>query len=772
MKNQRKKIFPLAPRKVAVSSLFFGLAFSLFLLIFHDFFFSPRVFYERDMTLVEIPTRKLCTQLLREGNFALWTDAHGNGQPFMANPKNAVFYPTTWLYLLFPFFTAFKFHYFIHVIICWLGLYFLSQSYGLSRKASFFGASLFIFSGIYLSSFEFYNHIAALAWMPWVLFCLNKNLSLNLKKVILISPLWALMILAGTPEVMIITLILALSQSFFYEYEWKRRVGACFLSLFIACCLAAVQILPSLEMLAQTDRQEQARTWPLELIQLVNVGFPNFLGNDRQPGHNDFWGGHLFDRNYPLYYSLYTGFGALILAALALKKKLDRKRKAILWTALLFFLIACGRYSPLFFLYRLMPVVSSIRYPVKYLLGSSFSLSILAAMGYQTMEESREKKTRSELCLLLIAAGLGGLYWALKGKIISTLNLLFLVEKESSLHELGRSIETGMLFLSLYAVLFYIRAKGKIFSRAILTIILVLSILDPAFHNRHVNPTVHLSFFEKPKLIESLEGSKIIYRDDYFSPFSKKHNFDNLHLLRYLYQSLYPYSALGEGVRYILNKDFYASYSREYKSLMKLIQALSEEEKFKILEYLGCSHTISETRIFPHREATEWKINEYSFWLQPVSKKIPSVFPVFQTIAAGSIKERMKIFLDSEFDPYRQAVLSKRINLGAETGGEEKVIIKPRKESQSCASYSIETTADVLLVIPGNYARGWKARIDGKKAEVLEVNIFSKGVLVPSGRHEVEIKYLPATFVAGASLSLIAFFLVLVFLAISSRPKK
>jgi len=97
---------------------FFALFIALFLLVFREFFFTNRVFYERDSTVVEIPVKKLTVQLLKEGNFALWTDAHGNGQPFMANPKNAVFYPTTWLYFFLSLFTAFKLHYRVARPVC------------------------------------------------------------------------------------------------------------------------------------------------------------------------------------------------------------------------------------------------------------------------------------------------------------------------------------------------------------------------------------------------------------------------------------------------------------------------------------------------------------------------------------------------------------------------------------------------------------------------------------------------------------------------------
>src|SRR4030065_1400622 len=89
---------------------FFALFVALFLLVFREFFFTNRVFFERDTTVVEAPVKKLTVQLLKEGNFALWTDAHGNGQPVLAPPKNAVFYPTTLLHLILPVFTVLTLH--------------------------------------------------------------------------------------------------------------------------------------------------------------------------------------------------------------------------------------------------------------------------------------------------------------------------------------------------------------------------------------------------------------------------------------------------------------------------------------------------------------------------------------------------------------------------------------------------------------------------------------------------------------------------------------
>jgi hypothetical protein len=167
--------------------IFFLIFLFIFLFLFKNFFFANNTIYNRDTTLVEIPTRKLCTELYQEEGIPLWTDAYGNGQPFFANPKHAVFYPSTLLYLFFSFFTAFKLHYLIHVIIGWLGIYYFSKSFSLSQMASFLSATAFVLSGMFLSSFEFYNHVAALCWMPWILFLLNRPIRKFYKKIVVLS---------------------------------------------------------------------------------------------------------------------------------------------------------------------------------------------------------------------------------------------------------------------------------------------------------------------------------------------------------------------------------------------------------------------------------------------------------------------------------------------------------------------------------------------------------------------------------------------------------
>ena len=95
-----------------------------------------------------------------------------------------------------------------------------------------------------------------------------------------------------------------------------------------------------------------------------------------------------------------------------------------------FFLLACGRYSPFFFLYRFVPLLSSIRYPVKFFLGSVFCLSILAALGFDEVTEAR-KPGRRAVFSLAVCAGIGlSIFLLFKRPMIDILNKLFIIDKD------------------------------------------------------------------------------------------------------------------------------------------------------------------------------------------------------------------------------------------------------------------------------------------------------------------------------------------------------
>jgi hypothetical protein len=766
-KNQRLRKSPVFDTKWAVQAerraaapfgkadlFYLALFLFAFLAVFRDFFLAGRMIFERDTTVVEVPARKLTLSLLREGNLALWTDAYGNGQPFLANPKNAVLYPATWLYLVLPLFTAFRLYYLLHVVLGWLGLYVLCKSYGLTRKAAFLGASLFVFGGMYLSSFEFYNHIAALAWMPWILFLLNRESGPRRPRMFLAAVLWALLILTGSPEILLMTVFLAAAQSFLRPGEWKKRLTAALVPFLLACLLTAVQLAPSFEMLGQTEREIQSVEWPLELLQLPDMALPGVLGNDRQPGHHDFWGWHLFDKHVPLYYSLYMGFGALLLFALGARRPWDRRKKVLLVSSAVFFLLACGRYSPFFFLYRFTPFLSSIRYPVKFFLGSVFCLSLLAAMGFDEATGARPPRKKSVRALAAASGAALLLFLVFKERVVSTINALLIIEKETSLSELAGSIAAGLVFLAAYAAIFFLLSTTRGRAGAIGAVLIVLAVLDPAYHNRWINPTVPESFFGRPPIMDMLKPPLTVYRtEDYFLDRREKSG-SNVRFLAYYRGTLYPLTGIGDGVRYVFNADFYGTYPKRYSELVREARKLPPESQLKILRFMGCAHFISDYAMFSNEEARHLDVEGFPVVIEDISQERASPYVVHAAVRATAVQDKLGLFTSDGFNPMETAITEKEIDLGGPdplSAGASVIAVK--KEASGSGVYAASLTGEGIALFPGNYARGWRAWVDGRRAPVFEANLFAKGVRVPAGEHEIVLRYLPWSFVAGAAVS-------------------
>jgi uncharacterized membrane protein YfhO len=58
-------------------------------------------------------------------------------------------------------------------------------------------------------------------------------------------------------------------------------------------------------------------------------------------------------------------------------------------------------------------------------------------------------------------------------------------------------------------------------------------------------------------------------------------------------------------------------------------------------------------------------------------------------------------------------------------------------------------------MISQSWYPGWKARIDGKKVELLRAHYVFMAVAIPAGQHQVEVIYQPDSFVFGVLLSIL-----------------
>src|SRR5579872_3203955 len=65
------------------------------------------------------------------------------------------------------------------------------------------------------------------------------------------------------------------------------------------------------------------------------------------------------------------------------------------------------------------------------------------------------------------------------------------------------------------------------------------------------------------------------------------------------------------------------------------------------------------------------------------------------------------------------------------------------------SSLQVNTPCRGMLMISDTWYPGWRAAVDGKSTRVYEVDGALQGILVPAGSHKVEVKFRPASVLAG-----------------------
>lgn len=64
------------------------------------------------------------------------------------------------------------------------------------------------------------------------------------------------------------------------------------------------------------------------------------------------------------------------------------------------------------------------------------------------------------------------------------------------------------------------------------------------------------------------------------------------------------------------------------------------------------------------------------------------------------------------------------------------------------------------------YEKGWKATIDGKDAEIFNVNYVLRGLEIPAGKHTIEFKFEPQVVKTGSTIALISTLLMLLIIGL------
>jgi hypothetical protein len=140
------------------------------------------------------------------------------------------------------------------------------------------------------------------------------------------------------------------------------------------------------------------------------------------------------------------------------------------------------------------------------------------------------------------------------------------------------------------------------------------------------------------------------------------------------------------------------------------------------------------------------KVYAFRSWL-------PRVFFVNRCEVSDSLSTLNKIAAMS-FNPLDIAYLSKSMSVKIDSplqGAEARIVHYGIQDIEVRAT---ATGNNLLFLSETYYPKGWKAFLDGKETEIYRLNYLFRGIIIPQGTHTLVMKFEPASFTTGKTVSL------------------
>ncbi len=713
------------------------------------------------------PWRVLSVDLLKSGVLPLWNVYSFAGTPLMANVQSAVFYPFNILFFLIGGRWAWIISIMIQPLLAFLFMFLFMRSLKISRVSATFSSIGFAFIGYIMVWFEMGIIGHAALWLPLILWGITKYIKIKSAIFLVLSALgMTFSIFAGHAQTAMYVLLFSVAY-FIVMGKGKlstRQLAIGLIVLFLGISLAAIQIVPALELMALSPRDKisSTRTFHAFITPPSHIAMlfaPDFFGN---PASGNFWG-----KTYGEFMS-YSGIVLLMCALIGFVTNF-RKRliKLSFFTVIIAFLVAYVPFVAELIFQSHIPILST-GLPSRTIFLAGVGFVIASAYGVEALQKnSRKSENRRIIISVIIFLSVYVLLWT----------LTFIMPIESANAAIARRnliLPTGIAFLSALLIM-----GRKYFKHAFLLWIIMFACMGGEyayFMNKYLPWSPSHYMFPSHELINELKKMSGVNRIYGYGTarvdtnlfvqwrLQSPEGYDPLYIRRYAEfmragttgkletdlprsDALLPDSTPNKdtykkqvllnvlGVRYVLDKDDFAP--KKWNPRTDVFRT----ERFKLIyqEY-------------------KWKIYENT-------QALPRAAVFYDYAVIKNKDTAIQTLFDKKF-PYRKKLITESApNFSAQPSS----ITPAEITSYSANSVTIrtETKKPGLLFLSDNYYPGWKAYVDGKQVGIILADYTFRAVEISRGKHTIRFSYEPMSVFIGGAISLIS--LALLF---SLRKKK
>jgi hypothetical protein len=735
-----------------------------------------RVFAEGDLFEYNYPLLHTIAEQWKAGRAPLWNPYIFGGTPLHGNMQGGAFYLPNLLLMLVPGWMGYQYGILLHYSLAGAFTFLYLRALSLARTAALFGAIVFMLGGFGMGSLGHVSTLRAYPWLPLILLGLEKwRQTGDRRHWMLGGTAMGLMLVAGHPQIPLYALLVsgAYAGAVVVGAAGGRRarLGAgCALGFLVGAGLAAVQILPTLQLAAQeymrpSDRSyEYFVSYSLHPALLANLVFPRILPCNEAE------------------LAVYVGISTLVLALLGawrVPSESRAHRTFFVFVALVSLVLAFGEWTPLSRLLFRLPLYNLFTCPGRNLFEFDFAIAVLAAFGVQALRSpgvGAGSRGKAVLAFVLLAGlGLGTLALVRElappaGRTVDGLD-----EMTWGHPAVSERLPFVLASLGLVGLFPAARRRWRAAASCALLVLLVFDVFSYARDIYRLSPpTVYTN---RPAVLAFLhsrpERGRVLFLEQspddndqkslVLSPDSNAvhqvesiNGFDSL-MLRQIDQAsghVMPTYGFISGA---------AAYNQpQFQRFMDLLDTRY------VLAPAGRTLELAPPRYRPvYADALEQVFEN--------TEALPRFFLVPQ-VRPATPEQALDVLASGRwdggpFDPRQIALVEGALRMSPLPGrAHPSMRVDVLEEMGGHVRLRVDSSDRALLVHSTNHSKGWRALVDGVAAPVYRVDGLLQGVEIPGGSHEVRFEYRPGAFVLGVAFSLLA--VGLVGGALARRPRR
>ena len=642
-------------------------------------------------------------------------------------------YPPALFYLALPLKWSLGMFSLLHLWWAGIGMYFLARRWTQNDFAAAFAGIAFAFNGFTLNLIMWPSHMATFSWMPWVVLLAERAWRDGWHWIIFAAFVGAFQMLAGGPEIILFTWLIVsalwLQQFFFGESPRRQMLWRFPLVVALVVALTLAQLLPFLNLVAHAQRETGFADlrWSMPGSGLANFLVPMAFGSTATEGiffqHGQYWTS-----------SYYLGVGALWLALLALLSLRERRVWLLGIIATIGVIFALGENAPALPLVRkLLPQLSFITYPIKYIAVAIFAAPLLAAFALANFLKAQKN-----------FLSLGGVLFALLIGILFWTQFAPLPGDDSHATLLNGFSRAAFLIFTGTILFAFTRATTSALIRFAPLLLLLIAWADVFTHEPAQNPTAPPWIFEpglareklalKPQ--PALGGSRVMISPLAASEFvgfamrDPKNNF----LAKQL-----GYCANGNLLDAVPKVDgFFSLTPRENDEVLSLFYTTTNASYPSLENFMGVSQLTAPDSVY--------------HWL-PRPNFLPLVTAGQKPVFLDDAKA-LQALTQNNFEGDKIVFLPPEIKSFVTVSNQTSAKILESKFGNQTVDVVVEAQAPSLVVVAQTYYHNWRAEVDGAPTPLLRANVAFQAVQIPAGKHTVHLFYRDRAFEIGAGISL------------------